>query len=332
MKRLKILIPTITTGIILGLVALLIWSASFKLVPSKRVENILESQPHSSVKHTPIQNQFYLAGQVQAFIQPVAQANYLPIRNFNISEPDFSAKAVGLYDIGSDRFLFTKNIDDKLPVASITKLMTAVVVMENLGLNDLYTIHAEDLNADGTGTDFHKGEQLQGGDLLKVMLIKSSNDAALAFASNALDKNINVVAKMNEKAQTLGMYDTKYIDPAGLNDNGSFSTVSDLVKLTRYVSKYPIIWEILSLRTADVVSIDGKYSHHLVNTNKLLEEMPEIIGGKTGFTNGAMETMVLEVKTNEGKDRMIAVILGSNDRFGEIKKLVEWGKNAFSWQ
>lgn len=335
MKRLKLIFPTIISGVTLGLMGLLIWSASFKMVSTKinpkEPETISRRDPVPT-RQTPAQNQFLFADQVQAFILPVTQTNYLPIRNFNIFEPDLEAKAAGLYDIVSDRFLFIKNIDEKLPIASITKLMTAVVVMENLPLNDAYTAFAEDLNADGNGSDLSKGEQLRGGDLLKIMLIKSSNDAALVFAGNAALKNVDLVAKMNEKAQALDMNDTHFVDPAGLNDNGSYSTVSDLIKLVRYVGKYPIIWEILSSRTADVASIDGKFSHHLINTDILLDQIPDIIGGKTGFTDGALETMVLEVKVDGGQSQIVSIILGSHDRFGETKKLIEWGKTAFSWK
>ncbi len=270
--------------------------------------------------------------EAQAFILPISQTNYLPIRNFNIEEPDIQAKAAGLYDVRSERFLYSKNINQKMPVASITKLMTAIVIMENLPLNETYSVAAEDINVDGTGADLQKGEKIRGSDLLKMMLIKSSNDAALSFGRSASEKNINLVAKMNDKAKMLNMTNTKFNDPAGLNDGESFSTTDDLVKLVRYVNKYPVIWEILMTKTANISSVDGSITHHLVSTNRLLDEVNGVIGGKTGYTDGALETMAMEVTANEGSDRLISIILGSQDRFAETKKLIDWGRSAYRWK
>jgi D-alanyl-D-alanine carboxypeptidase (penicillin-binding protein 5/6) len=334
--RLKVFLSTISTGIFLGLLSLFVWYTSFKMLPVSSNQANKKTENDSSVPVKPdksiaiSQNNF--GQQIQAYILSNAQTNYLPIRNFNIPEPEISAKSAGLYDMKSEKVLYAKEIYQKLPIASVTKLMTAVVVMENLSLNDIYTAYAEDINSDGNGSDFVKGEQIKGSDLLKIMLIKSSNDAALIFASNASKNDVDLVAKMNEKAITLGMFDTKYLDPAGLNDSDTYSTVADLIKLIKYVDKYPVIWEILSAKTADVSSLDGLLKHHLTNTNQLLGEIPGIVGGKTGFTNGALETMVLEVKIDNDGNKVVALVLGSNDRFGEIKKLIEWGITAYAWK
>ena len=273
-----------------------------------------------------------LGAQAQAYLLPVSEANYLPIRDFNVVEPLVGARAAGLFDVRSERFLYAKNIGQQLPVASLTKLMTAAVVIESLALNKTFTVAAEDINVDGKGADLYKGEQIRGGDLLKIMLIKSSNDAALTFNTDARREGLNLIGKMNEKAGTIGMNDSKFTEPAGLDDDGSFSTVSDLIKLVRYVNRYPIIWEMLTTRSADVSSIDGQFKHHLLNTNRLLDEMPGIIGGKTGYTDGALETMVLEISINGGRDRLISVVLGAADRFAETKKLIDWGLSAYSWK
>lgn len=278
-----------------------------------------------------IDNQRGGVTQAQAYILPVSQTNYLPIRNFNVVEPELAARAAGLFDVRSERFLYDRSIDQHLPVASITKLMTAVVIIESLPLNDIYTVAVEDINVDGKGADLYKDEQIRGSDLLKIMLVKSSNDAALTFLRGAQKAGLDLVVRMNEKAKLIGMNNTKFNDPAGLDDD-SFSTVSDLVKLTRYVGKYPIIWEMLVTKTADVSSSDGHFKHHLINTNRLLDEIPGVIGGKTGYTDGALETMALELAINGGRDRLIGIVLGANDRFSETKKLIEWGLAAYRWQ
>lgn len=269
--------------------------------------------------------------QGQAFLLPVSEANYLPIRNFNIPEPEIAARAGALFDVRSGRFLYSKNIDQKLPIASVTKLMSAVIILDSLNLEDVFTVPIEDINVGGLGADLYKDEQLKGADLFKIMLIKSSNDAALTFATYASRRGLDFVGKMNEKANTLAMFNTKFADPAGLDDNGTFSTASDLVKLVNYLRKYDIIWEVLKTRSTDVSSVDGKFHHHLVNTDKLLGTIPDIVGGKTGYTENALGAMVLTVRLNHGGNSLISVVLGSDDRFGETRKLIDWAKKAYRW-
>lgn len=268
----------------------------------------------------------------QAFLLPITGTNYLPVRDFNVPEPVLEAKAAALFDVRSGRFLFSKNVNQRLPVASITKLMSAVVILANLNLNDVFTVPAEDINVDGKGADFYKNEELRGTDLFKIMLIKSSNDAALTFATAAREAGIDFIAKMNEKAQSLGMTNTKFADPAGLNDQDTFSTASDLVKLVHHAAGYDLISQALRTKSAIVTSIDGKTAHNLVNTNRLIGQIPNVIMGKTGYTDSALYTMVLEVGVNGGRDTIISVILGSNDRFAETKKLIQWGEAAHRWE
>ncbi|MEK7507131.1 MAG: serine hydrolase [Patescibacteria group bacterium] len=312
--RFKNVLPTILV------VTLVVWGMFFAVSKSKIAQ--------APVRPSSAEMNF----DARAFILPVTETTYLPIRNFNIADPEPEAKAVGLFDVHSEKYLYSKNINERLPIASVVKLMTAIVIMENLALNDIYTVAAEDINVDGKGADLSKGEKIKGGDLFKIMLIKSSNDAALTFARQAERQGINLVARLNEKAKLLGMNDSKFTDPAGLDDSDAFSTVDDLIKLVRYVEKYPIIWETLTTRIADVGSADGAYQHHLINTNQLLERMPNIIGGKTGYTDGALETMVLEVSINGGRDKLVSILLGSRDRFGETKQLIEWGVSAYRWK
>jgi D-alanyl-D-alanine carboxypeptidase len=268
----------------------------------------------------------------RAFLLPVTESSYLPIRDFNVPEPVLDAKAAALFDVRSGRFLYSKNINQRLPIASITKLMSAVIILENLDLNDVFTVSVEDVNVDGRGADFYKGEQLRGSDLFKIMLIKSSNDAALVFATAVQKRGIDFVAKMNEKAQTIGMFNTQFADPAGLNDQETFSTASDLIKLVNYASGYNLISEVLKTKSATIASVDGKIVHHFINTNRLLGQVPDIIIGKTGYTDNALETMVLKVGINNGRDSIISVILGSRDRFAETEKLIKWAKIAYRWE
>jgi len=268
----------------------------------------------------------------QAFILSPANVNYLPIRDFNIAEPVVDARAAIVYDMHSGRTLFSHNPDEKLPIASITKLMTAVVVIENLDLNSVYTVSVEDLNVDGFGADLYRGEKIVGEDLFKIMLINSANDAAAVFATIFQEQDMDILEAMNSKAQKLGMYSTNFNDPAGLDDNSTYSTANDVIRLVRYVERYPEIWEILRTETDEVTSFDGKIRHRLVNTNRLLGVLEGIIGGKTGMSDGALGTLTLVVDVKDGKESIVTVLLGTNYRFDESKELIDWTKSAHSWE
>lgn len=266
-----------------------------------------------------------------AFLLPVTETNYLPIRDFNVADPQVNARAAVLYDTRSGRVLYAQNANQRLPIASVTKLMTAVVVVENLDLSEIFEVSAENVNVDGTGADLYKGEKIYGRDLLKIMLIKSSNDAALVFTTEAQKRGLDLIQKMNQKAQELAMYNSKFSDPSGLDDN-SFSTAIDLVKLISYASRYKEIADILKTPVADVYSADRRASHHLLNTNRLLDELVGLVLGKTGYTDIALGTMVVMTAINEGRDNLISVVLGANDRFGETIKLIEWAERAYRWE
>ena len=313
--RLKLILLTILFGVSAGTVALFVYLMKIQgeqVYPA----SLVQAPPRNSGR---------------AFLLPIAETNYSPVRDFNVLEPVLGAKAAALFDVQSGRFLYAKNMNQRLPIASITKLMSAIVVLENLNLDDVFTVPPEDINVDGNGADFYKNEQLRGTDLFKIMLVKSSNDAALAFADAARKKGIDFVAKMNEKAQSIGMFNTKFADPAGLNDQDAFSTASDLVKLMRYAASYDLISQMLETRSATAMSADGKTTHFVVNTNQLLGKMPEVIMGKTGYTDGALGTMVLEANVGGG-DVLISVVLGSEDRFDEAQKLIKWAEKAFTWK
>lgn len=314
--RLRILILTIIAGIIVGGGIFFVFHNKTKRVAD--VPAMMKALPAID------------SADAQAFLLPLSETNYFPIRDFNVAEPFLDAKAAALFDVRSGRFLFSKNISQQLPIASVTKLMTAVVILENMDLSQTFTVPAEDINVDGLGADLYKGEQFLGTDLFKFMLIKSSNDAALTFATAAQKNGIDMITKMNEKARELGMTNTKFTNPAGLDDQNAFSTAADLVKLVDYAQKYDLITETLRTKSLDINSING-LAHHILNTDQLLGLIPGIIVGKTGYTDGALGTMVLEVAVNSGKDQIISVILGSHDRFGETRALINWAKSAFYW-
>ncbi len=269
-------------------------------------------------------------GDTQAFILPVSEASYLPILNTNISPPIIKAKSAIIYDINSSRYLFSKNVNEKLPIASLTKILTAIAVVDKLNFKDIITITKEAVKVDGEKQDLYLGERLTVEDLVKIMLIKSSNDAAYALAIHAKNSNLDFIGTMNTTAVQLGMFNSHFKDPAGLNDE-AYSSVEDMIKLVRHLLDYPALLAIMSQKEVDVKSVDG-IVHHVKTTDQLLGEVAGIIGGKTGYTDDALGCMILIVQISDKNDRIISIVLGSSERFTDTQKLVEWTRQAYRWE
>lgn len=267
-----------------------------------------------------------------AFILPVVESTYFPLRDWSILEPEINAKAAAVFDMRSRKILFQKNIKTPLPIASITKLLTAMVIVESLDFNLKIFVPKEAVNADNEGgADFLLNEEFTVRDLFKMLLVKSSNDSAVSLQLLLSEKGFDIVSAINMKARSIGMYDSKFYDSSGLNDDG-YSTAEDLIKLAEHVLRYPEIQDALLTKHVKINSVDGIFSHDVENTNKLLGVVPDIEFGKTGYTDIALGTMILMVKLPAHDSSLIVVVLGSNDRFMDIEKLVSWAKSAHRWE
>jgi len=267
----------------------------------------------------------------QAYLLPVSEPSYFPIYDSTkMEKPVIDAKAGIIYDTRSGKFLFAKNPRIKLPVASLTKILSSIIVLENLDTKETVIIPKEVLKVDEEKQSLYLGEEITVQNLLKLMLIESSNDAAYALAWYANSRGVNFVDKMNEKARLLNMNDSNFLDPAGLNDD-AYSTVEDLVRLVKYSLRHDLIWEILTEKSIIVKSTDGKIEHKVENTDQLLGVIPDIFGGKTGYTDNALGCMILVVDIPDKNDKLISVVLGSQSRFEDTKKLINWTKEAYRW-
>lgn len=269
-------------------------------------------------------------GSGAAYIFPIAESSYLPVLNTAIERPQLTARSAIVYDTRSSRFLYSKNPEERLPIASLTKLLSAVVVLENLNLDDIVRVPKEAVRVDGEKQTLYLDENIRVRDLLKMMLVESSNDAAYALMHYASSSGLNPIVLMNKKAVEIGMSDSIFHDPAGLNDD-ALSTSDDLLKLVRYSLKLDDLWAMLGEKTAKAYSVNGKIEHQINSTNQLLGAIPDIIGGKTGYTDGALGCMILVVDVPGKNDKLISIVLGSAERFTDTEKLVNWVKRAYSW-
>ena len=270
--------------------------------------------------------------------EPVVKKNvlgveegFLPPAPFlidNFSVPIISAQAVLAYDIDSGIALFEKNPDAPLLPASTTKIITALVSLDYFGLETILKVNGDFI--DGQKMELIAGERILVDDLLHGLLIASANDAAQVLANNYPGGTDNFVVAMNAKARQLGMSNSFFVNPSGLDAEGQVSTARDLVRISNYAMRNPYFAQIVGTKETLVKSTDGRIIHKLTNINKLLGEVPGVLGVKTGWTENARENLVTYVE-RDGRRVMIAV-LGSQDRFGETEELIDWIFKNYEWE
>lgn len=265
-----------------------------------------------------------------AYILPISEPSYIPVLNTAVEKPLLNAKSAAVYDTRSSRFLYSKNSSERLPIASLTKLLAAVIVFNNLNLDDTVHVTKSAIKVDDEKQTLYINENIKVRDLLKLMLIESSNDAAYALRDHASTLGLDLVGLMNKKAIELGMSHSIFHDPAGLNDD-ALSSVDDLIKLVKYSLNFTDLWSILGQKSIIVYSVDGKTVHQANSTNHLFGVVPDIVGGKTGYTDVALGNMILVVDVPQKNDKLISIVLGSKERFTDTEKLINWVKTAYTW-
>jgi len=174
------------------------------------------------------------------------------------------------------------------------------------------------------------GEEIMFSDLLNGLLIYSANDAAEVLASNHPGGRELFISLMNKKVNDLGLTNTHFSNPVGLDNGAQFTTTRDLVVVSKYAMKNPVFAGIVGTKEKIVKSVDGRFTHRLTNLNKLLGNVEGVIGVKTGWTENARENLVTEV--NRGEKKVMIVVLGSSDRFGETTELINWIYENYSWE
>jgi D-alanyl-D-alanine endopeptidase (penicillin-binding protein 7) len=231
-----------------------------------------------------------------------------------------------IYDQQTQRPLFTKNSDTQTPIASITKLMTAMVVLDaQLPLDEKITIEKADIDRlKGTRSRLRVGMKLTRNELLKLSLMASENRAANALARNYPGGYDAAIAAMNYKALGLGMRNTRFRDPTGLNSN-NVSTAHDLVKMVAAARDYPLIHQ---YTTASSHSVEGRRGRALRfnNTNPLVRNASWDIGiSKTGYISEAGRCLVMEATINL---RPVIIVLldswGRLSRIGDANRIKKW--------
>lgn len=244
------------------------------------------------------------------------------------------AKNAVILDAGSGKVLYQDKMLDDHQIASITKTMTALVLMDIVkDWNDKVTISPHAASAGGATVHFLSGEKFTAKDLLKAMLMNSDNTAARALAEHFGGSEDKFVELMNQKATEIGLRNTRFMDAAGLDDD-AHSCAYDVAVIAKHLLDYPMILEIMQTPShIQIESCDERHiAHRVGNTDILLGQYPGILGSKTGFTYGAGYCLMM-MKEVPNKGKVVGVVLdaGDHQRWVEMQKMLDWAFDRYSW-
>ena len=220
------------------------------------------------------------------------------------------------------RVLYQKNANEKRKMASLTKLMTSIILVENCDLNEKITVAKEACYVGGSEAGLKPNDEVTAKDLLYGMLLPSGNDCAMAIAYHIGGNIPNFASLMNQKAKELELESTSFDNPHGLDSENHYTTAYEMAQIARYAKSYDSIKDAVSTIQTDVIF--GDRTVNLRNTNSLLRTYPYATGMKTGFTNGANRCLV--ASASKDNLNLIAVVLGSDTskiRFDDAKTILE---------
>ncbi len=241
--------------------------------------------------------------------------------------PEISAFSVLVTDVESRFVLYEKNSSIRLLPASTTKIVTALVALDYYSLDSILTV--PELNVEGQKMNLIPGEQISVRNLIYGLLVYSANDAAEVLASSYPGGKQSFVKAMNLKVEEMGLENTFFENPSGFDGEMQYTTAFDLTKITDYAMKNNFFRDVVGTKEIIVGSYNAEIAHRLKNINKLIGEVEGVLGVKTGWTENAKENLVTFLDRNGRK--IIVVVLNSQDRFGDTKKIIDWVFKNYSW-
>lgn len=246
---------------------------------------------------------------------------------FGVLAINTSARSAILMDMDSNRILYEENINEKRSVASISKIMTAVIAIESGKLDDKVVIGDEINSSYGSGIYIQVGEEMTLRDLVYGLMLRSGNDAALAIAKYVGGSVEDFVKMMNDKAKEIGMKNTEFHNPSGLDQKeGNYSTAYDMAILTSFAMKLEDYKTITSTKKYTLTTNKNTYSW--INKNKLLSIYKYTTGGKTGFTEIAKRTLVSTATKNN--TNLVVVTLNDGNDWQDHQNLFEYGFSNYT--
>ncbi len=245
--------------------------------------------------------------------------------------PYVTSKSYLVADIKNSKILYEHNSYQKLPPASTAKLMTALIALDIYQLGEVLEVPEACTTIDSTKVYLPAKSHFSVKDLIYSMLIGSAGDSACVLSSDKLPYE-NFISLMNRKASLIGLLNTHFSNPIGLDDDTgqNFSTVQDLFTLAKSVMQNPVISDAVKTRVYELKSQNGLFDINVYSTNKLLSEIPNTLGIKTGTTESAGEVFIYNYADKD--KNLIIVVMESTDRFSDTKKLLAWALNSYSWK
>ena len=241
----------------------------------------------------------------------------------SVEEPKINARAAIIYDRTTKQIIWGKNENEKRAMASTTKIMTALVVLENSNLSDVVTISKKAAGTGGSRLKISTGDKITINDLLYGLMLRSGNDAAVALAEYVGGSIEGFADLMNKKAKELGLNNTNFVTPHGLDNEEHYTTAYELAVITDYALNNETFAKIVNTKST-AISINGN-SRNIYNTNELLGYMSGVDGVKTGFTNGAGRCLI--TSCTRDNNQIITVVLGCDtkkQRTSDSSKLIEY--------
>lgn len=238
--------------------------------------------------------------------------------------PAIKAAALYLVDLQSGRVLLEKRATRRLPPASLTKIMTALVALESAPLQQVIKIDGRAI-LHHSSYDFRPGEEFFLRDLVTAMLVASANDACEAVAWHIGGDDKRFVSMMNDRAKQLRLKNTHFVNPCGFDAHGHYSTAEDLAKLTEQALQHPFFSMMVRTLIRDIATVDGSRQVSLHSTNALLID-PDVNGVKTGYTNKAGRCLIISM-FKDGR-RLLLVALNMVDQWEQATRLLRYGHKA----
>lgn len=247
--------------------------------------------------------------------------------------PEITSRAAIFLDTKTGEVFYAKNTHQRLPIASLTKVMTVAVVLEHHNLDDNFTISKIAAGMEPDKMQLLEGEKLSLKELLEGVFLISANDAAQTLAENSASSPAAFVKMMNEKAKQIGMEDSFFANPTGLDEdqNNTYSSAYDLVLLARYVIRnYPFLIDISSQQHILIPQTSTHQDYDLYNGINLLATYPGVVGFKTGYTPEAGLTLITLAR-KDGHE-VLGVLLGAENRREDAKELLDYSFKKLSAQ
>lgn len=245
----------------------------------------------------------------------------------NVKKPDIQAKGALSYDLTSDKLIYAKNIDKKLPIASLTKVMTALIALEEKSETDILEVTKNAASVGENSMGLTKGEKLTVKELLYGLFLHSGNDAAETLAQASVLGRENFIYRMNKKAEELGLSNTHFTNPSGLEGDGEqYGTALDLLVIAKHAVDKTTIKEVAKEYYKFIPFSSTHKAFELYNETNLLTTYPGVKGLKTGYTEEAGLCLITYLEY-EGH-RIIAVILNSPSRREEMIQILDYSLKA----